>query len=79
MTSCARNTYGVTISTGFGASPRVITVTLCGSLPNGAITVDLPTLASAGVGSVTGGTYNASTQSVTVTPGTQTVTITLAK
>jgi hypothetical protein len=78
MESCARNTYGVTISTS-SASPRVITVTLCGSLPNGAITIDLPTLASAGVGSVTGGSYSSSTQSVTVTPGTKTVTITLAE
>ena len=77
MTSCERDTYGVTITT--SGSPRVITVTLCGSLPNGAITVDLPTLASAGVASVTGGSYSSSSQSVTVTPGTKTVTITLAK
>jgi hypothetical protein len=77
MSSCARNTYGVTITT--AGSPRVITVTLCGTLPSGAITVDLPTLASAGVAGVTGGSYSSSTQSVTVTPGTTTVTITLAK
>ncbi len=77
MTSCARNTYGVTLST--SGSPRVITVTLCGTLPNGAITVDLPTLATAGVASVTGGSYSSSTQSVTITPGTKTATITLAK
>jgi hypothetical protein len=78
MTSCQRNTYGITLSVGSG-SPRVITATLCGAVPNGAITVDLPTFASAGVASVSGGSYDGTAHAVTITPGTKTAIITLAR
>jgi hypothetical protein len=78
MSSCARSTYGVTITVG-SSSPRTVTVTLCGVLPGGPVLVQLPIFKSVGVTSVvSGGTYNASTQTVTVTPGATSVVIQLA-
>ena len=75
--TCQRSTYGVTISVG-STSPRVVTVTLCGVLPGGAIYVQLPIFDSVGVTSVTaGGTYDSSTKTVTVTPGATMVVIQL--
>ncbi len=59
-------------------STRVITVTLSGTLPAGAIAIQLPIFNSVAVNSVSGGTYDSTAHSVTVTPGTTTVTITLA-
>ena len=77
MSSCQRSTYGVTISVG-SASPRVITVTFCGTLPGGAVYVQLPIFNSVGVTGVTsGGSYNGSTKTVTVTPGSTSVVIQL--
>jgi hypothetical protein len=72
-----RSTYGVSLAVTKPAAQRVVTVTLSGSLPGGAVLVQLPAFASIGVASVTGGTYSATTHTVTVTPGTTTVTITL--
>ncbi|MFL6073773.1 MAG: hypothetical protein ACJ73S_10295, partial [Mycobacteriales bacterium] len=72
-----RSTYGVSLAVSRPASQRVVTVTLSGSLPGGAVLVQLPAFASIGVASVQGGTYDAGTHTVTVTPGTTTVTITL--
>jgi hypothetical protein len=78
MSTCARSTYGVTISVG-STAPRIVTVTLCGSLPAGAIYVQLPIFNSVGVSSVTsGGSYDSSTHTVTVTPGSTTVVIQLS-
>jgi hypothetical protein len=78
MSTCQRSTYGVTISVG-STSPRVVTVTLCGVLPGGAIYVQLPVFNSVGVASVTsGGSYDSSTKTVTVTPGATAVVIQLS-
>jgi hypothetical protein len=57
---------------------RVITVSLTGTPPTGAISIQLPIFNTVGVTSVTGGTYNSSTQTVTPTAGATTITITLA-
>jgi hypothetical protein len=77
MTSCGRSTYGVTISVG-ASSPRIITVDLCGVLPGGPVLVELPIFMSVGVANVvSGGTYDATTQTVTVTPGAMSVVIQL--
>jgi hypothetical protein len=79
MSSCRRSTYAVTIRVGSGA-PRAITIELCGTLPGGPVRVELPIFDSVGVSAVTsGGSYDASTKTVTVTPGATTVVIQLAK
>jgi hypothetical protein len=78
MSNCARSTYGVTIRVG-ASMPRTITIELCGALPGGAVLVQLPIFQSVGVTRVvSGGSYDASTQTVTVTPGATTVVIQLA-
>jgi hypothetical protein len=78
MSTCQRSTYGVTLS--FGSStPRVITVTLCGTLPGGGVYIQLPIFASVGVASVaSGGSYDSATKTVTVTPGSTTIVIKLS-
>jgi hypothetical protein len=76
MGSCARSTYGVTISV--SGSPRVVTVTLCGTLPGGPISVQLPIFNTVSVSSVQGGTYDSNSKSVTVNSGTTTIVITLS-
>ena len=76
--SGSRSTYGVSLAVTKPASTRVITVTLSGTLPGGAIAIQLPIFNSVAVNSVSGGTYDSTAHSVTVTPGTTTVTITLA-
>lgn len=55
---------------------RVVTVSLTGSLPGGAVNIQLPIFATVGVSSVNGGTYNAATR--TVVANSNTVTINLA-
>jgi hypothetical protein len=75
--SGARSTYGVSLSTTRPGTGRVITVSLSGALPGGAVSVQLPVFATSTVVSVTGGTYSASTRTVTVNPGTTQVAITL--
>jgi hypothetical protein len=62
----------VTGSTG----ARVVTVSLSGTLPGGAVNIQLPIFATVGVSSVTGGTYNSATR--TVVASSNTVTINLA-
>lgn len=76
--SGARSTYGVSISTSTSSGTRVVTVTLSGTLPAGAVSVQLPVFTSVGVTAVSGGSYNSSTHSVSVNSGTTTVAITLA-
>jgi hypothetical protein len=76
--SGTRTTYGVSLAVTSSGSGRVITVTLSGSLPGGAVNIQLPIFASVGVSSVTGGNYNATTRTVTAAAGATTVTINLA-
>ncbi|GIH15290.1 NEW3 domain-containing protein [Rugosimonospora africana] len=64
--SGARKTYGVDISVLSDRGDRVVTVNLPGKLPSDDVRVQLPSLASAGVKSVTGGAYDPATQTVTV-------------
>jgi hypothetical protein len=73
----ARSTYGVSLAVTRPGTSRVITVNLSGTLPGGAVLVQLPVFASSTVVSVTGGTFNAGTRTVTVTPGTTQAVITL--
>ncbi|HTJ70964.1 MAG TPA: RICIN domain-containing protein [Actinospica sp.] len=77
-TSGSRSTYGVSLAVTKPGTGRVITVTLSGTLPGGAIAIQLPIFNSVAVSSVSGGTYDSTAHSVTVTPGTTTITITLA-
>jgi hypothetical protein len=75
--SGARTTYGVSIAV-TKPGTRVVTVTLSGTPPSGAISVALPIFNSVAVNSVTGGTYNATTHTVSVTSGATSIVITLA-
>ena len=78
ISSGARATYGVSIAVTKPASTRVVTVTITGTPPSGPVDIQLPVFLSTGVNSVTGGTYNATTHTVTATSGATQVTITLA-
>jgi len=60
------------------ASTRVATVTITGTPPSGPVNIQLPVFLGTGVNSVTGGTYNSTTHTVTATSGATQVTITLA-
>ncbi|SMD25271.1 hypothetical protein [Kibdelosporangium aridum] len=77
ITTGARSTYGVSLSTTRPSTGRVITVSLTGTLPGGPVFLQLPVFASSTVTSVAGGTYNSSSRTVTVTPGSSQITITL--
>jgi hypothetical protein len=77
-TSGARTTYGVSIAVTKPAATRVVTVGLTGTLPGGPVLIQLPAFLTTGVNSVTGGTYNATTHTVTATAGATQVVITLA-
>jgi hypothetical protein len=74
----ARSTFGVSLAVTNPGGGRVITVSLSGTLPSGSVQIQLPIFTSVGVTSVTGGTYDSAAHSVTVTPGTTTISITLA-
>ena len=76
--SGARSTYGVSISTSTSSGKRVVTVSLSGTLPGGAVSVQLPVFTSVGVTAVSGGSYNSATHVVSVNSGTTQVAITLA-
>uniref|UniRef100_UPI0005551D07 hypothetical protein n=1 Tax=Actinoplanes subtropicus TaxID=543632 RepID=UPI0005551D07 len=56
---------------------RLITVTLSGNLP-GNTQIQLPIFLTIGVTSVTGGSYNTTTHTVTADPGATSIAITLA-
>ncbi len=77
VTSCARSTYGVSIAVTKPASQRVVTFSLSGTWPGGAILLQLPSFQSSGVSSAEGGTYDATAHTVTVTSGTTQVIVTL--
>jgi hypothetical protein len=77
VSSGSRSTYGVSIAV-TKPSTRVVTVTLSGTLPGGAVQIQLPIFNSVGVNSVTNGTYNSATHTVTAASGVTTITITLA-
>jgi hypothetical protein len=77
-TTATHTTYGVSLAITKPATTRVITLTLTGTPPGGAVLIQLPILLSVGVNSVTGGSYNATTHTVTANTGATTVTITLA-
>lgn len=72
-----RTTYGVSLAVTRPAAGRVITVNLTGTLPGGAVFVQLPVFASSTVVSVTGGSFNATTRTVTVNAGATQAVITL--
>ncbi len=76
VSSGSRSTYGVSLSVSGSSGARVVTVALSGSLPGGAVNIQLPIFLSVGVSSVSGGTYNSGTH--TVTASSNTVTIALA-
>ncbi|HEV8559703.1 MAG TPA: RICIN domain-containing protein [Actinophytocola sp.] len=75
--SGSRSTYGVSLAVTRPGTGRVITVNLSGTLPGGAVLVQLPVFATSSVVSVTGGTFDAGTRTVTITPGTTQAVITL--
>jgi hypothetical protein len=54
---------------------RVITVSLAGTVPTGTVAIQLPIFNSVGVTSVTGGTCDSSTQTVTAATGASTITL----
>jgi len=74
----ARTTYGVSVAVTQPAATRVVTVTLTGTPPAGPVLIQLPVFLTTGVNSVTNGSYNATTHTVTATSGATQVTITLA-
>jgi hypothetical protein len=77
-TTGTRSTYGVSLAVTKPAARRIVTVNLSGTLPGGQVLVQLPIFSTVGVTSVTGGTYNATTHTVTATSGATQVVITLA-
>jgi hypothetical protein len=78
ITSGARTSYGVSIAVTEPASTRVVTVTLTGTPPGGPVLIQLPVFLTTGLNAVTGGTYSATTHTVTATAGATQVVITLA-
>jgi hypothetical protein len=78
VSSGSRSTYGVSIAVTKPASTRVVTVTLSGSPPGGPVLIQLPVFLTTGVNSVTNGTYDATSHTVTAASGATQITITLA-
>jgi hypothetical protein len=76
--SNTRATYGVSLAVTKPGAGRVITVTLSGALPGGAVLVQLPIFNTVAVTGVTGGSFDATSHTVTVTPGATQAVITLA-
>lgn len=72
-----RTTYGVSMSTTLVNGVRQVTVSLTGTLPSGARYVQLPVFTSAGVGSVTGGSYDTASATVTFAANSTQVVVTL--
>jgi hypothetical protein len=73
----ARTTYGVSIAV-TKPTTRVITITITGTPPGGPVYIQPPILLTTGVNTVTGGTYDPTTHTVTANTGATTITITLA-
>jgi hypothetical protein len=61
-----RDTYGVRIATTSQHGDRVVQVNLSGHLPGNDVQVQLPVFADAGVQSVSGGSYDVATHTVTM-------------
>jgi hypothetical protein len=74
-----RATYGARISVSKQGGARVVQVSLTGQLPGNDVLVQLPAFATAGVRSVTGGTYSAATQTVTMDPRRRVVDVVLGE
>jgi hypothetical protein len=74
----ARATYGVSLAVTQPGMGRVVTVNLSGTLPGGPVLVQLPVFATSTVVSVTGGSFNATTRTVTANPGATQIVITLS-
>jgi len=77
VTSGARSTYGVSIQVTKPGAGRVVTVSLSGSVPGG-VQIQLPIFLTVGVSSVSGGSYNATTHTVTADSGATSIAVTLA-
>ena len=73
----SRTTYGVSMSTTLVNGVCQVTVSLTGTLPSGARYVQLPVFTSAGVGSVTGGSYDTASATVTFAANSTQVVVTL--
>ncbi|HWG15902.1 MAG TPA: NEW3 domain-containing protein [Streptosporangiaceae bacterium] len=72
-----RSTYGLKIGTHQVLGQKIVTVSLSGQLPGNDIQVQLPAFADEGVAGVAGGRYDATTHTVTMTPGLRTVAVVL--
>lgn len=72
-----RRTYGVDISTRSSGGGRQVAVSISGAAPSNDVRVQLPSFTSAGVREVSGGSWNASTGTVTITPGHRSVVVQL--
>lgn len=75
IASGARSTYGVSIGVTRPGTGRVITVSITGTPPAGAVLISLPVFATSTVAGVTGGSYNATTRTVTASASTVTITL----
>jgi len=75
--SCTRSTYGVSIGVTKPGSQRIVAVSLSGTWPGGPVYLQLPSFQSAGVSNVQGGTYDATTNTVTVSASTTQIVVTL--
>jgi hypothetical protein len=79
VTSAGRSTYGISIAVTKPGATRVVTVSITGTPPGGPVEIQLPVFLTTGVNAVTGGSYNATTHTVTATAtGASQVVITLA-
>jgi hypothetical protein len=72
-----RDSYGVRISTGSDHGATVVRVTLTGQVPGNGVQVQLPVFADAGVRGVSGGSYDAASHTVTLSPGRRSAAISL--
>jgi hypothetical protein len=77
VTSGSRSTYGVSLAVTKPGAGRVVMVTRSGSVP-GVVQIQLPVFLTIGVSAVSGGTYNATTHTVTGASGATAITITIA-
>jgi hypothetical protein len=73
-----RRSYGVSIVVTRPGATRVVTASITGTPPGGPVYVQLPVFLSTGVNSVSGGSYNSATHTVTGASGAAQVVITLA-
>ena len=72
----SRSTYGVSIAVSGSSGARVVRVSLSGSLPGGTVSIQLPVFFTAGVASVSGGSYDSGTHTVTASSNTVTINLT---